>query len=286
LISYSLSPKMLLDYLVLAVAPILSGVAAYYSVVGLASIFSGAFFSIVLMGSALELGKLVAASWLYRNWDEAPKLIKYYLVTAVVILMFITSMGIFGYLSKAHLETSASMTSDVSAQLQTLNDTIESKTNTKVLVDRQIQNIDNTLVKYIELGSVTKGLQEKRKLDGERKQLEQERKAVEQELVQLKADKNKLESEIKKIEVEVGPLKYIAELVYGSDAESHFDSAVRLVIIILILVFDPLAVILLIAANYKFTQTDKKKQFDDRIKQLKKMKKSSIVIDKKSVMKL
>jgi len=277
---------MILDYLVLAVALILSGVAAYYSIVGLAAIFSGAFFSIVLMGSALELGKLVAASWLYRNWDEAPKLIKYYLVTAVVILMFITSMGIFGYLSKAHLETSASITSDVSAELQTLNDTIESKTNTKVLVDRQIQNIDNTLVKYIELGSVTKGLQEKRRLDGERKELEQERKAVEQELVELKAKKNKLEAEVKKIEVEVGPLKYIAELVYGQDAESHFDSAVRMVIIILILVFDPLAVILLIAANYKFTQTDKKKQFDDRIKQLKKMKKSSIVIDKKSVMKL
>lgn len=277
---------MILDYLVLAVALILSGVAAYYSIVGLAAIFSGAFFSIVLMGSALELGKLVAASWLYRNWDEAPKLIKYYLVTAVVILMFITSMGIFGYLSKAHLETSASMTSDVTAELQTLNDTIESKTNTKVLVDRQIQNIDNTLVKYIELGSVTKGLQEKRRLDGERKELEQERKAVEQELVELKAKKNKLEAEVKKIEVEVGPLKYIAELVYGQDAESHFDSAVRMVIIILILVFDPLAVILLIAANYKFTQTDKKKQFDDRIKQLKKMKKSSIVIDKKSVMKL
>ena len=277
---------MILDYLVLAVALILSGVAAYYSIVGLAAIFSGAFFSIVLMGSALELGKLVAASWLYRNWDEAPKLIKYYLVTAVVILMFITSMGIFGYLSKAHLETSASITSDVSAELQTLNDTIESKTNTKVLVDRQIQNIDNTLVKYIELGSVTRGLQEKRRLDGERKELEQERKIVEQELVELKSKKNKLESEVKKIEVEVGPLKYIAELVYGSDAQSHFDSAVRLVIIILILVFDPLAVILLIAANYKFTQKDQKKQFDDRIKQLKKMKKSSIVIDKKSVLKL
>ena len=277
---------MLLDYIVLAVALILSGVAAYYSIVGLAAIFSGAFFSIVLMGSALELGKLVATSWLYRNWDDAPKLIKYYLVVAVIVLMFITSMGIFGYLSKAHLETSASTTSDITAELQTLNDTIESKTNTKVLVDRQIQNIDNTLVKYIELGSVTKGLQEKRRLDGERKELEQERKAVEQELVELKASKNKLEAEIKKIEVEVGPLKYIAELVYGDAAESHFDSAVRMVIIILILVFDPLAVILLIAANYKFTQTDKKKQFHNRIKQLKKMKKNSIVIDKKSVLKL
>jgi len=277
---------MLLDYLVLAVALILSGVAAYYSIIGLAAIFSGAFFSIVLMGSALELGKLVAASWLYRNWSDAPKLIKYYLVVAVIILMFITSMGIFGYLSKAHLETSASMTSDVSAELQTLNDTIESKTNTKTLVDRQIQNIDNTLVKYIELGSVTKGLEEKRRLDGERKELEQERKAVEQGLVELKSKRNKLESEIRKIEVEVGPLKYIAELIYGQDAENHFDSAVRLVIIILILVFDPLAVILLIAANYKFTQKDQKKQFDDRIKQLKKMKKDSIMINKKSVFKL
>lgn len=277
---------MLLDYLVLAVALILSGVAAYYSVVGLAAIFSGAFFSIVLMGSALELGKLVAASWLYRNWDEAPKLIKYYLTVAVVVLMFITSMGIFGYLSKAHLETSATMTSDISSELQTLNDTIESKTNTKVLVEKQIQNIDNTLVKYIEMGSVTKGLQEKRKLDGERKQLEQERKAVEKELVELKAQKNKLESEVKKIEVEVGPLKYIAELVYGSDAESHFDSAVRLVIIILILVFDPLAVILLIAANFKLTKANEETDRKKRIEELKKLKKNSIVIDKKSVMKL
>lgn len=277
---------MLLDYLVLAVALILSGVAAYYSVVGLAAIFSGAFFSIVLMGSALELGKLVAASWLYRNWDEAPKFIKYYLTVAVVVLMFITSMGIFGYLSKAHLETSATMTSDISSQLQTLNDNIESKTNTKVLVEKQIQNIDNTLVKYIELGSVTKGLQEKRKLDGERKQLEDERKAVEKELVALKSEKNKLESEVKKIEVEVGPLKYIAELVYGSDAESHFDSAVRLVIIILILVFDPLAVILLIAANFKLTKANEETDRKKRIEELKKLKKSSIVIDKKSVMKM
>ena len=83
---------MLLDYLVLAVALILSGVAGYYSIVGLAAIFSGAFLSVVLMGSALELGKLVAVSWLYRNWEEAPKLIKYYLSVAVVVLMFINTV--------------------------------------------------------------------------------------------------------------------------------------------------------------------------------------------------
>lgn len=277
---------MLLDYLVLAVALILSGVAGYYSIVGLAAIFSGAFLSVVLMGSALELGKLVAVSWLYRNWEEAPKLIKYYLSVAIILLMFITSMGIFGYLSKAHLETQALMTSDVRAELQTLNDTIESRTNTKVLVEKQIENIDNTLVKYIEMGSITKGLQEKRKLDGERRELNQERKTVEQELVELKSKRNKLDSEVKKIEVEVGPLKYIAELVYGSDAESHFNSAVRMVIILLILVFDPLAIILLIAANSNFVNRDKKVQQKKRIQELRKLGKRGIILNKKEILKL
>jgi len=277
---------MLLDYLVLAVALILSGVAAYYSVVGLAAIFSGAFFSIVLMGSALELGKLVAASWLYRNWDDAPKLIKYYLTVAVVILMFITSMGIFGYLSRAHLESSILSTTDVTAQVQTLNDSIESKERTKDLVVRQIETIDNSLIKYIELGAVSRGLKEKQALDKDRKALEEERRTIDSELINLKGELNKLTAEQKKIEVEVGPLKYIAELIYGSDAESHFDSAVRMVIIILILVFDPLAVILLIAANYKFTQQTSKIQRDKRIEELKKLKKGSIVLDKKSVMKM
>jgi hypothetical protein len=136
------------------------------------------------------------------------------------------------------------------------------------------------------MGSVTKGLQEKRKLDGERRQLEEERKAVEQELVELKSKKNKLDSEVKKIEVEVGPLKYIAELVYGSDAESHFDSAVRMVIILLILVFDPLAVILLIAANSNFVNRDKKIQQEKRIQELRKLGKRGIVVNKKEILKL
>lgn len=277
---------MLLDYLVLAVALILSGVAAYYSIIGLAAIFSGAFFSIVLMGSALELGKLVAASWLYRNWDEAPKLIKYYLTFAVIVLMFITSMGIFGYLSRAHLESSALATTDTVAQIQSLNDSIESKEKTKQLVVNQIETIDNSLARYIELGAVSRGLREKDALSDDRKALEEERRTIDGELIDLKKQRNDLEAEQKKVEVEVGPLKYIAELIYGSDAENHFDSAVRMVIIILIFVFDPLAVILLIAANFKFTQQKNKENREKRFQELKKLKKSSIVIDKKSVMKM
>ena len=91
-------------FLTLLIALALSGVAAYYSVIGLAAIFPGSFLPIVIMGSTLEAAKLVTVSWLYRNWKVAHFGMKSYLTVATVILMLITSMGIFGYLSKAHLE--------------------------------------------------------------------------------------------------------------------------------------------------------------------------------------
>ena len=90
--------------LTLLTALSISAVAIYYSILGLAAIFAGAAIPIMVMGSVLEVGKLVTASWLYQNWKVAPKFIKTYLSIAVVVLMFITSMGIFGFLSKAHVE--------------------------------------------------------------------------------------------------------------------------------------------------------------------------------------
>lgn len=238
-----------MQIIVLLTALFLSGVAAYYSIIGLTSIFAGAFWSILMMGAALEIAKLVSVSWLYRNWNSCSILMRSYMSTAILILMLITSMGIFGYLSRAHIESSALSTSDLIAKIQTVEDSLQSKEFTRDLYVKQITNIDNTLVKYIELGSVTKGLQEKRRLDSERKELEKNRNTVESEIIQLKTERNKLVSEQRKQEVEIGPLKYIAELIYGKDAENHFDSAVRWVIILLVLVFDPLAIVLLIAAN-------------------------------------
>ena len=91
-------------YLVLFVALAISGVAAWYSIAGLAAIFAAAKLPIIIMGSTLEAGKLVTASWLYQNWSRAPLLLKSYLTLAVAVLMFITSMGIFGFLSKAHID--------------------------------------------------------------------------------------------------------------------------------------------------------------------------------------
>jgi hypothetical protein len=245
-----------MQLLALATALFLSGVAAYYSIIGLTLIFSGAFLSILLMGSALEIAKLVSVSWLYRNWARCNFLMKGYMLTSILVLMLITSMGIFGYLSRAHLESSSLNTSSIAAEIQTIDETIESKELTKQLYLTQIQTIDNSLVRYIELGSVSRGLQERKNLEVERKELEENRIKVDSEILSLKAQKNKLNVELQKLEVEIGPLKYIAELIYGENAENHFDSAVRWVIILLVLVFDPLAIVLLIAANMNFNERD------------------------------
>lgn len=242
---------MLMVFLLFLSGFLLSVTAAYYSIVGLIAIFPGATVAIVAMGVTLELAKLVAASWLYRNWSQAPFMLKSYLISAVALLMFITSMGIFGFLSKAHLEHSITSSADSSYELQTLEQTIESRQKTATMLERQINNIDASLEKYLtgDVTDVTRGLAQKRRLDAERKELEAERKVVETELIELKTKRNTVATEVKKQEVEVGPLKYIAELIYGESAESHFDSAVRSVIILLVLVFDPLAVVLLIAGN-------------------------------------
>ena len=106
-----------MSYLVFLIAVFLSAIAAYYSVMGMVAIFSAAALPVALMAGGLEAAKLITASWLYRNWNIAPRFLKYYLSIAVVILMFITSMGIFGFLSKAHLDQ-AVPTGDVVARWQ------------------------------------------------------------------------------------------------------------------------------------------------------------------------
>ena len=129
---------MFIAILTLLSALSISGVAIFYSVIGLATIFPGAFLPVVIMGGVLEVGKLITASWLYRNWKFTPFMLKTYLTTAVIILSVITSMGIFGFLSKAHLEQN--LASDTLIQrIQILEDKIESE---KMSITRQNAIID------------------------------------------------------------------------------------------------------------------------------------------------
>ena len=272
---------MFLTILTFLSAISISVIAAGYSIIGLATLFAGAVIPIILMGSALEVGKLVAASWLYHNWNsDVPRLLKAYLFSAIIILIFITSMGIFGFLSKAHLDQ-VKPTSSNNIKIELLDNQIKSQ---QLIIDRSQKTLtllDKALEVYIDKEFVTRGLKERKKQEPERLELNTAIKEASNEIAKLSEEKGVLSLEQNKIEAEVGPIKYVAELIYGVNAEDNFDKAVRIVILILIFVFDPLAVLLLIAANIslrqwrmkrQLTQSKKKEDLEDKlIKQKKRL---------------
>ncbi|MDA9761402.1 hypothetical protein N9C63_00575 [bacterium] len=238
----------------------ISVIAAGYSIIGLATLFAGATMPIIAMGSALEVGKLVAASWLYNNWSEdVPRLLKVYLFTAIIVLVFITSMGIFGFLSKAHLDQ-VKPTSGNNIKISLLDNQIKSQQNIIDRSQKTLDQLDKALEVYIEKEFVTRGLKERKKQEVERNELNNAIKEASNEIAKLSEEKGTLSLEQNKIEAEVGPIKYVAELIYGANAEDNFDKAVRIVILILIFVFDPLAVLLLIAANISLRQWKMRRQ--------------------------
>ena len=246
---------MLLALITLICAISISVVAAGYSIIGLATLFAGAKVAIIAMGSVLEIGKLVAASWLYRNWNSnlLPKTIKWYLTTSVIVLVFVTSMGIFGFLSKAHLDQVRPTTNYV-VQTALMDKQIDQQ---QIIIDRNekvLTQLDEVMDVYIKRENVSRGLKERKKQKEERDFLNNEIRVAMETIAALTLKKSNIEIEQLKVEADVGPLKYIAELIYGEEAEQYFDKAVRIIIIVLIFVFDPLAVLMLIAANISFKQ--------------------------------
>jgi len=242
--------SLLFIFIVLLSAISISGIAAAYSIIGLATLFAGAKIAIIAMGTSLEVGKLVAASWLYHNWrnPNLPQSIKAYLTTSVIVLVFVTSMGIFGFLSKAHLDQ-VRPTSDNTVHIALIDRQIIQE---NVVIDRAektLNLLDKALEVYLDKEYVSRGLKERKKQKEERDFLNNEIRVAMDNIAELTLKKGNIELEQLKIEADVGPLKYIAELIYGDEAKEHFDKAVRYIIIVLIFVFDPLAVLLLIAAN-------------------------------------
>jgi len=361
---------MLLGIITFLSALTISGVAIYYSVAGLAAIFAAAVIPIIVMGISLEVGKLVTAVWLHRNWSRATWWLKTYLSLAVFVLMFITSMGIFGFLSKAHIEQT-SLSQEQVALIETLDDK-EDRAQGKIdrwrseldrlmkgedvrvdgLIEKEQEGLDKIYARInkekdalradakfkieqqqiritqaqerrdaeiaaaekkfeVSLGG-TKAYEEavskakanelsvasraQKEILAVNEQLDKDLKAVDSKYAKDVADINKrindlrnqannktqdidgritelegfiegeqkviddvreekfgYEKEYRKLEAEVGPIKYIAEFIYGEQADTNLlEAAVRWVIIIIIFVFDPLAVLLLIASQYTF----------------------------------
>ena len=232
----------------------ISLIAAGYSILGLATLFAGAYVPIIAMGSALEVGKLVAASWLYHNWRRnIPKSLKTYLFTSIIVLVFITSVGIFGFLSKAHLDQ-VKPTAGNTEQIALIDKKIRQEEKIIERAEKTLAQLDKALDVYIDKEYVSRGLKERNKQKEERDLLNKSIDEAMAKIADLNNSKSSINIEQLKLEADVGPLKYVAELIYGDNAKDHFDSAVRIIILILIFVFDPLAVLLLIAANISLNQ--------------------------------
>jgi len=230
----------------------ISSVAAYYSVAGLVAIFSGEPIAAIVMGVALEIAKLVAASWIYRNWQTTARLLKYYFTIAVLILSLITSMGIFGYLSKSHLEHSV-VSGGVSSQVQLIDDKISTEKENISAARKALKQLDESVDQTMARSTDEKGAERAASL---RRSQQKERRTLlasidesQKTIEKLNVEKAPIAGDLRKIEAEVGPIKYVAELIYGDSSVEVIDKAVRLVIILIICVFDPLAILLLIAAN-------------------------------------
>ena len=242
---------MKLSLLTFITSLLIAGVAAWYSIIGLTTIFSAAVIPIIIMGVVLEIGKLVAASWVYTHWRETGILLRTYLVSAIVILMIITSMGIYGFLSKSHIDAGIN-TSEISVKIERIDNRIKSEQRQIDRAEKNIQEMDITLDKTDYGFFDDSRLQERKKQSADREQLNDIITKAENNIDKLLDKKSEYELEVKNFEVEVGPIKYIAALIYGDEAKNYLDNTVRYVILLLIFVFDPLAVLLLISANMSY----------------------------------
>jgi hypothetical protein len=244
---------MFLSLITLAVALSLSVIAAYYSIAGLAAIFAAAVIPIMIMGSILELAKVVVTIWLHEYWTRARWLMKIYLVSAVIMLMLITSMGIFGFLSKAHSDQSL-VSGDSQAKVSIFDEKIRtSKDNidaSRRALKQMDEAVDQVMGRSADEKGADKAVQIRRSQNKERARLIAEIDTEQKTVAKLNEEAAPLRAEFRKIEAEVGPIKYIAALIYGDNPDANIlERAVRWVIMLLVCVFDPLAIMMLLAST-------------------------------------
>ena len=252
---------MHISLLVLLMGILLSCVGGYFSVIGLATIFSGAFWSVIVMATTLEVSKVVAASWIYRCWSIAPILIRTYMVSAVVVLVLVTSMGIFGYLSKAHIDQTIQTGGNNELQLEQLERQI-SRQNAIIrdseTVLAQLDATVETLQEYDRIRGPDGAIAVRQNQAEERQSLNTTIDRAYIRIEELQATALPLQRQVLELQAEIGPLKYIAELIYGEDkAADYFDTAVRWIIMVLVSVFDPLAIVMILAGNVGLNQRKK-----------------------------
>ena len=237
----------------LLVALCISAIAAYYSIIGLTAIFAGAVIPIIVMGAILEIAKITTTVWLHKFWNQAGKAIKIYLTTAVIALACLTSMGIFGLLSKAHLDQTVP-SGDLVAKVELIDEKIKTQRDNIEAWRKALIQLDTQVEQRLSRGTTESGaeraVQIRRQQTSERTRLQTDIGIAQKEVAKLNEERAPIASQLRKVEAEVGPIKYIAALIYGDNPDVNtLERAVRWVIIMIVVVFDPLAIILILAAN-------------------------------------
>ena len=238
----------------------LSAAAAFYAVSGLVAIFAAAVIPIIVMGSLLEASKLVVASWLYRNWKHTSFLLRTYFCIALTVLMLLTSMGIFGYLSKAHLDQAVPI-GDVTSKLSIIDEKIKTSRENIDANRKALKQMDEAVDQVMGRSSDEKGADKavavRRAQQKERVRLQSEIQTEQKTIATISQERAPIAAEVRKVEAEVGPIKYIAALIYGDNPDQNvLEKAVRVVIIMIVIVFDPMAVLMLIAVNQTLSRKE------------------------------
>lgn len=256
---------MFLGLVTFLVAVSISGIAAYYSIAGLIAIFAGAVVPIIIMGGVIETGKILATIWLHQNWHRSPKVIRFYLVISVIGLMFLTSLGVFGFLSKAHIDQTASY-GDNTVLIERLDKSITRQNKRIINAETQQQLLDDAIARYTEVGAISKGLAQRERQKKERASIKLEIENAQDEIAVLEDKRLEHEKNQLTMEAEVGPIKFIADMIYGEADRQILEQAVRWVIILIVVVLDPLAICLVLAATMQIQWTNQERKIRKAIK--------------------
>lgn len=254
---------MIFATIILFTAVLLSAVAAWYSIAGLTAIFSAAVIPVIIMGATMELGKVVATVWLHNNWKRINWAFKSYLVPAILFLMLLTSMGIFGFLSKAHSDqglVSGDAMSKVAIYDEKINTEKDNIAQAKKALEQMNSQVDQMMGRTDSDTGAQRAVNIRKGQAKERASLQAEITKAQKNIAQLQEEAAPLRAEFRKVEAEVGPIKYIAALIYGDNPDANvLERAVRWVIILIVVVFDPLALCLILAGNkqIEWTRADK-----------------------------
>ena len=261
------------NYLTLLVALTISACAAFYSILGLTAIFSAAFIPIVIMGGVLELGKITGAVWLHLHWNMAKWWMKFYMVPAVLALMFITSMGIFGFLSKAHIEKSVN-TSDNTITISQIENKIQREQSSITDSETVLKQLDGSvqaLINYDRIRGKDGAIAVREGQKEERESLSSIIDEAQIKIDKLENEKAALSVEQAKLDADVGPIRYVAALIYGDNPDENLlERAVRYMILLIVSLFDPLAIVMVLAAASGLSISGSKNFFERKEADVKK----------------